>query len=67
MICPQCEKTGQKSTVTPDAYTVSTLLSWSPGHYDQQGNYVEHANPNRVTQGFRCSNGHRFSATQGGK
>lgn len=63
MICPVCKELNQKSTVR-DMGSSSTLLAWSPGHWDEDGNYVQHENPNRIITDFRCSNGHIFSQTK---
>jgi len=58
MICPECKKLGKKSLVYPGA-CMSTLLAAIP-YYDEDGNY--HFNdPNTVTQGYSCSNGHHWS------
>lgn len=57
--CPECEKTGQKSTVTGGDYCTKTML-YCPSYYDEDGKYVAN-NCNTCTCGYECSNGHKWS------
>ena len=59
MICPTCEKEGEKSKVYSQGGS-STLLGYSP-FYDEEGRYHNH-DPNRTTAYYECSRGHRWSA-----
>ena len=61
MKCPFCEKDGQRSTVTPDSWSTSTCIAFSPGHYDEDGQWVRHADPNTRRQGYSCSRGHGYT------
>lgn len=58
MICPECEKTGQKSKVY-GGFGLTTAM-FSPGYYDEDGNYHHH-DPNTTTSKYNCSNGHDFT------
>lgn len=57
LLCPECVKLGIKSQVYYDVFT-KTLLSWSEGHYDELGCWIEHNDPNTYTAGFLCTEGH---------
>lgn len=57
LICPECSKLGIRSQVRYDGAT-KTLLSWSEGHYDESGRWIEHNDPNTYTAGFHCTEGH---------
>lgn len=59
--CTKCEELKQMYTVTMPMSGVSTLLAYSPGYWDEQGNYVATKNPNTTTYTYTCSNGHTFS------
>lgn len=63
MVCPYCKDEGKKSTVTPYGNQVSTLLGYSPGHYDETGEWVRHPDPNYHRRSYECSNGHRYTVT----
>lgn len=60
MICPYCKDEGKKSTVHIHGNQMSTLISYSSGHYDEGGTWVRHKDPNYHTSSYRCSNSHRF-------
>ena len=62
MKCEQCEKLRLRSTISSMGGS-GTLLGWSPGHYDEDGNWVDHEDPNTYTYYWRCSNGHNFYTT----
>ena len=65
VFCPVCQEQGLKSRVYPEG-TTSTLIAHQP-YYDEDGKWVGN-DPNTVTQGFRCSRGHRWAkVTQYGK
>ena len=57
MKCPACVREGRPSRVF-DCGASKTLLGWSP-YYDDAGVYHAH-DPNRVSQTFKCANGHWF-------
>ncbi len=59
MICPTCKEEGEVSTVTP-GMTMVTLMGYSPGHYDEAGEWVRHPDPNWRTTPYHCSRGHGF-------
>ena len=59
MICPVCKQEGKESRVTPGGAR-RTLMGWSPGYYDERGNWVPQRDPNWTTTDYSCSNGHRF-------
>jgi hypothetical protein len=63
MKCPRCEKDGTRSTVATGA-TMSTCMGWSHGHYDEDGEWVAHPNPNWHTTAYTCSNGHYFDVVR---
>lgn len=62
-ICPTCAKAGQSSTVYADGG--STTLLATRDYWDEAGNFHHH-DCNRVTKGFHCSNGHRWTETETG-
>lgn len=64
MICPTCKEKDMRSRVYSQG-TSSTLLGWSPGYYDEDGNYVENPDPNRHTTTYLCSNGHQWTVIKG--
>lgn len=59
MKCPVCVERGEKSTVTPRG-SRRTLMGFTPGHYDEEGKWVKHRDPNITTDGYTCSNNHFF-------
>lgn len=59
MKCPKCVELGMKSTVQSNGCS-TTLLDYSPGYYDQDGNWVGFKDPNTTTCYYTCSNGHKF-------
>ena len=59
--CPECVELGKRSTVHPGAST-TTLMNYTPGYYDEDGEWVEMPDPNRVTTEYSCSNGHKWMA-----
>lgn len=60
MRCPECVERGEESTVTPGPSS-TTLIGWDRGYFKPSGEWVNNRNPNTITTGYRCSNGHRFS------
>ncbi len=60
MICQKCKEEGKESRVQSSG-AMSTLLASFP-YYDEQGRYHSH-NPNRVSNSYSCSNGHKFTIT----
>lgn len=63
MRCPICTKDGTLSTVCPLG-SMSTLMGFSPGHYDEDGKWVAHPDPNYHTTDYVCSNDHRFDVVR---
>jgi hypothetical protein len=59
--CPKCVEEGVKSRVRLDSYSTSTLMC-DHSFYDEDGKYHYH-DPNKRSQGARCSNGHSFYIT----
>jgi len=64
MICPECKKSGLKSTVYP--HGSSTTLMYCQPFYDEDGNFHYH-DFNTTTTDYSCSNGHRWSESHKGK
>lgn len=62
MKCPECVEAGQTSKVFSRGST-RTLLGGGGPFWDEDGTRHEH-DPNIVTSGFECSNGHMW-ATKG--
>lgn len=58
MKCPECVKEGKTSRVYPKGRQV-TLLGYH-SYFDEAGVYHDH-DPNRVTDFYRCSNGHEYT------
>ncbi len=68
MICQQCAKRGLKSTIQEPCGGMTTCMAWTPGHYNKDGIWIEHQDPNSTTYSYRCSNGHHWSmGFKGGK
>ena len=63
LICEQCQKRGLKSTISSPMYGTTTLMAYTPGYYDENGEYHSNKNPNITTYEYTCSNGHRFIKT----
>lgn len=63
MICKSCKKEGKTSRVFPDGCS-KTLMGWSM-YYDEKG-LAHHHDPNTITEGFRCSNGHMWGRKRHG-
>lgn len=63
MKCPFCEAQGKTSKVHAEGNQFSTLLAYSPGHYDENGQWVRHPDPNYHHHSYECSNGHRYTVT----
>ncbi len=63
MICPECSKEGQKSTVYPGG-SLRTCMNFNP-FYDQDGKYHLH-DANTTTTNYRCSNGHAWIESRRG-
>lgn len=61
MKCSECVEAGTPSKVYVGASTTTCMSGES--FYDEDGKYHKH-NPNRMTTGYRCSNGHRWSENQ---
>ena len=59
MRCPTCVDQDRTSRVYPRGAS-KTLMYFSP-YYDEEGEYHHHDN-NTVTESFRCSNGHEWTA-----
>jgi len=62
MKCPECVASGQTSKLYPQGST-STLMGWSGPYYDEQSEFHSH-DPNTVTSGYTCSNGHNFGQSR---
>ena len=63
-ICKQCEKQGQKYSVTDSTYGVTTCAGITPGYWDEEGKYHKPVDPNTTTYEYSCSNGHRWTETK---
>lgn len=63
MKCPQCIAEGKKSTVSSDG-SMSTLMGFMTW-CDEDGNTHQH-DRNKVTTGYKCSNGHVFVSVRNG-
>lgn len=61
MKCPECVSSGQRSKLYNRGST-STLMGGGMPYYDEEGEYHAH-DPNKVTTGWECSNGHSFFET----
>lgn len=59
MICEKCKEAGNKSTISLGRST-STLMSWDPGYFDEEGRWHTIPDPNSSFQEYICSNGHRW-------
>lgn len=55
MICPECQKQGLRSRVTPGP--IVTTLMYCPPFYDEDGKYHSH-DANSSSTSYSCSNGH---------
>jgi hypothetical protein len=64
MKCQKCIKEGKKSTILMPMYGTTTLMAYSPGYYDEDGNYQPSVNPNTTTYQYSCSNGHSWVDTK---
>lgn len=62
MKCRECVKEGQRSTLYSMGAS-KTLLGWKGPHWDEEGKQHSH-DPNRVTEGFKCSRGHQYSVVR---
>ena len=62
VICPECEKGGQRSRVTDDGMS-TTLMGFHPYH-DEDGRRHVH-DPNRKRHHYACSRGHRWEVIDG--
>lgn len=63
MICPTCKEFGEKSTVT-DGGTFTTCMGFSPGYFDETGQWVKNRDPNWRTTQYHCSRGHSFQVVR---
>lgn len=61
MICEKCKQAGLASRVYPPTASVVTCMSHQP-FYDEAGAYHSH-DPNRRSEAWSCSNGHRWRHT----
>jgi hypothetical protein len=61
--CPECVKQGLTSRVY-DNGSLCTLMGGGETFYDEAGERHRH-DPNRVTNGWYCSNQHYFSQVTG--
>lgn len=59
MKCQFCNDEGERSTVMIGGSS-STCMGVSPGHYDEDGEFVAGFDPNWHTTEYFCSRGHRF-------
>jgi len=59
--CPKCVEQGKRSKLYGGDGGTRTLMSFTVYH-DEDGQYHSH-DPNRLTSGYQCSEGHRFSVT----
>lgn len=57
MKCPECVRTGQRSSLTVSDGYVSTVMGGSQTYYDADG-YRHHHEVNESRGQWRCSNGH---------
>ncbi len=62
MKCPECVGSNQRSKVYSRGST-STLMGGGAPFYDEDGEYHAH-DPNKITDGWQCSNGHSFAETR---
>jgi hypothetical protein len=62
MRCPKCVHDDLRSTVQI-GHSWSTCMAGSQ-YYDEHGNFVS-SDPNTVSTGYRCSNGHAWSESVG--
>lgn len=63
LFCPVCQENGEKSTIQ-SLGSSSTLMGYV-GRYDEEGNFHRH-DRNRITSGYKCSNGHIFEIIKNG-
>lgn len=61
MLCPECQKLGQKSRVTPHGGSSTTAFCGS--YYDEDGHYVT-SKCNTCMWSYSCSNGHHWSVKE---
>lgn len=59
MKCPECAENGLTSKVYSQGQT-STLMGGGGPYWGEDGVLHRH-DPNTITSGFRCSNGHRWA------
>lgn len=59
MKCPKCVQENETSKVYVGA-CVATSLVYSPGYYDEEGNFQRNNDPNSYGTDYRCSLGHKF-------
>lgn len=64
MKCPECVKSGKKSTITSNGTSMTTDVYYSP-FYDEDGKYHHH-DGNAITTGMECSNGHEWKHVRSG-
>lgn len=61
MRCPECVASAKTSLVYPQGSSC-TLMAFSP-YYDEEGKYHSH-DGNRITDRYRCSEGHAWVAVR---
>jgi hypothetical protein len=59
MNCHECKKENLKSNIKLGV-SRATLLSWTPGFYNEEGLFIKNKNPNVYYQEYICSHGHVF-------
>lgn len=60
MKCPVCEQQGKKSTLRGGGSFTTCMCGET--YWDEDGKYHNH-DPNRISTGYHCSNGHEFSVS----
>lgn len=58
LLCPECVESGDRSRVA-SLGGARNLMGYTP-FYDEDGQYHQH-DPNVLTSGYKCSNGHVFT------
>ena len=59
MNCEKCTEEDKESTISEHGHGWVTLMGGFP-YYDENKHYHDH-DPNASTQGYICSNGHKWS------
>lgn len=64
MKCPECMKQNKTSCVYLGSCT-QTLAHFIPGYWDENGKWESNKEyRNRITQEYKCSNGHSWSVIE---